>query len=550
MISAAKTLAVGILAALVITSVFLLLRRRSVSEESLHASANQASANDRGHLSLAPLPPPALTDREATAGVQPFPGAPVLPSATPPSIASKVFIIEGAILNANGFGIERCTLSTDAWHSPTVTSGSDGRFTFELSFLSGSSLPKSLAYFGPHVPAGSISLSITADERHQLHAARTILAEEGSPLEIRVIDQGFQPVAKAVVSLCSSAGWEVGTLGRYDLSNLVARGWRRVFSGTPSGCAVTDMDGRATIALSPGSYDVEAWKPGFVPFAGKVASVPCYEQLDIQLEPGKTISGVVKRNQLPFQGAAICIKDGPERSYFARTDDAGQFVLGGLLRDEVSVLAWGSGSPICRWDRQRVAEYCYLDMCSAPALLLFLVDAPTQEPISSGVRVTVEVSRAFPRDWLEFASTVENGQLVLQEIGDYANSILIVCPGYQPCRIEKREFTDVFGEPVMLTPLQVCRISVTDSASGGVIPEVILSINRVQWEDFEGAKRASQDIFGAVDIPFILTSERIESDDEVAIEIGCEGYVSKSIVLREPGGVLPPRLAVELDGRR
>lgn len=457
----------------------------------------------------------------------------------------KMFVLEGRVANKRGEAIADCLVTTNAWHSPEARTSASGDFRLELPFTSGSTLPTSLAYCGPRTPASSLTLAISAEEQFGLRAYREVAAEDGHLVTVRVTDGELDSVSDVLVSLVSGER-EVGTLARFDKAGLLAQDWRRARAQKPCGWGVTDDNGSVAIALLPGVYRVEAWKSGFLPFESADLAVPCLGEVHIQLGAGKVAAGIIRSNGRPLDGADVCIKDNGRKNYFTRTNEAGEFSIGGLSGDEVDVLAWQVGFPICRWDRKSTETFCELEMCTVPELLVYLVDATTQQRVLGPANVSVVTGKDVPPYWLNFSRSLDGGALALLELGSYANSVVIKCPGYETVRIEKSDFQSYYGKVIPLMPLGKCRIVVKEAGTGMLIARAALNVNRVQWDDSDGARRASQDMFGLVEVPFLFVGDRVESSDEVTLEVSCNGYLGQSVVLREPGEALPNEMVVEL----
>jgi hypothetical protein len=157
-------------------------------------------------------------------------------------------------------------------------------------------------------PDGEVALALASGARRD--GVDLILARPAALISGRVLDVGGGPVVGAAVAATRR---DRGRGGRFHLR-------------TTGGFAVTDGDGRFTLAAAPGEVVVRARADGYAD--GSLDAVAPTSELVVTLTPASAIEGlVVDREQRPVVGALVDLSelggDGPQ----ARSDGAGRFRL-------------------------------------------------------------------------------------------------------------------------------------------------------------------------------------------------------------------------------
>jgi protocatechuate 3,4-dioxygenase beta subunit len=159
-----------------------------------------------------------------------------------------------------------------------------------------------------------------------------ILLDRGITITGRVTDEAGSPLAEASVFVVNA-----------EMNEMAARSSTRVAPGN----ANTGADGTFTISgLQPGPISVTARREGFVAYR-RTHDAESLAPLEIRLERGLTLSGIVQRNGKPLAeveiGATTAASGGDHQS--TRSDAQGRFQLHGLIaarytlhayRDEIS----------------------------------------------------------------------------------------------------------------------------------------------------------------------------------------------------------------------
>ncbi len=214
--------------------------------------------------------------------------------------------VSGRVTDVKGAPVARARVSLVANEDTVAVAGTDGAFSI------------------PSVPAGR---------------KLVLLAEGPAPLAARLVP-GIAPGTSGLVIVLRAASGRVS-------GHVIARKGRAPLAGARVEASlgdwlarvVTDEQGSFKVPAPDGAITLVVSKDGFVPRT----ATPGVGPVEVELDSGTTLTGVVKRKGEPVAGATVVARQSGVPLSFerrvAKTDDKGGFAFAGIPAAELKVFA-------------------------------------------------------------------------------------------------------------------------------------------------------------------------------------------------------------------
>jgi protocatechuate 3,4-dioxygenase beta subunit len=306
-------------------------------------------------------------------------------------------------------------------------SGPDGRFLLRVDNESDFQLDAAKR----GLPAAhSTTLHVAAGERK---TGVTITIPRGVALTGRVVDHNGKGIAGAGIAAAESRGGQGPGGVRRMVANMLGRG--------NDDLVRTAADGKFTMRLKEGSYDLAVTAPGYAPRTLRAQQVAANGQpIEITLEPGVEITGRLTRGGVPLEGVRV-FPVGGDGGAPTETASDGSFRLADLSPGEM-MLTFTKPEDFVQLIRPVTAPArdVNIDLPAGGRISGHVVDKATHAPVKS-FDAGISMSRpggagmAIAMPPVMHSVTSDDGSFTLENVPTGNLTVVVTAPGYVAARI-------------------------------------------------------------------------------------------------------------------